>query len=366
MNRMNTWITLTLGLFISAVGLAQAPLPLKALGPPLQIPDLAAHGMNVDTKAAENGVLEQVNLVWYRIPFDGSKPMRFDPKSTGLDLDAMDMAYDGQDGYFMVGAVGDSSRKRMTPYLVYFDRHANVVSLNRIARHDNPNVRFWPHRVASFGKGLILISGGTFEEGSKADKFDTAIYNDHGLMVQPIDLPDDVIPNPRMQMGEDGTAMLVRDYTLMDEAARAKVNPNEVLSAELATTSSFVDRTPEGDVLIVRKGEYILSPRAFLITSRGAVKTFRIPALRAAESVSCRFVNGRLATLYDQTEDAGHPRKGVVLVVDTNGNTVGSYEYSAPGVGMLLAGWDGQNKFTFLSNMGDTKNPGLDFITLVG
>ncbi|MEO8726673.1 MAG: hypothetical protein ABI383_11205 [Acidobacteriaceae bacterium] len=321
--------------FLGVAGLAQTPV-LKRSGQPRDIPNLTIGGFAIDTKAAENGVLVQANFFWYHAPFDGSKPMLFDAQKTGVDLQPMDMAYDGHGGYLMVGAVQNFSGKTVTAYLATFDRLGNEISLRRIERRDSQDVTFWPRKVAAFGNGLLVISGTTTSANATGDKLDTAIYNKEGQLVKTLELKNDVVPDIHMPPGDDGTAVLARDYSLMDETSRAKYKSNEVLSAEIAAVTSFVDRTADGEVLIVRKGAYVLSPIAFLIKPSGEVRSFRVPSLRAAESVSCRFADGRLLTLYDRTVDASQPPEGVMLVVDTNGNTVEKYQYSAPGVGM---GW---------------------------
>lgn len=234
----------------------------------------------------------------------------------------------------------------------------------RSKRADAPNINFYPRKIAVFGNGSLLIAGTTVFHGAPIDKLDTALYNAEGQLIKPLTLQADLIPNPHMRLNEDSSALTVSDYAKLNADAKAKVNPKNVPAAELGALSTFADRTENGNVILARKGMYVLAPVAFLIRPDGGTTTIPIPEVPAAEVVSCRFAKGRLLVLYEELAHASPAPRETMKTIGLDGQAQNTYEIRDRKPEVLLTDWNGGQRFTFITTVGDVRKPQAGFIQM--
>ena len=67
--------------------------------------------------------------------------------------------------------------------------------------------------------------------------------------------------------------------------------------------------------------------------------------------------------MYEQRVDASQPPEGVMLVQNMNGEILNRFKYTAPGIGMLLAGLAACQTLRFITTTEDTRTPHPGFIT---
>jgi hypothetical protein len=341
---------------------------LHRFGELIAVPDLdPSQALSTDAKSANGGVILKSGMDWYYTPFDGSKPVRFDSSKTGVKLVGLDMASDTRGSFYMVGVAeaktAQPSREAPVSYLARFDSDGKVVSVQRIERL-NDNSQFHAWRIAAFEGGYLVISGIVTRavEGRTERAIETGIFNDRAQQIKVLKLKGEIEEDPLLR--QESNKDLTTAFANMDKKEREKFKSNGVIAAGAAIGSSLMDRTDEGDIVIVRKGRYVLSPTAFIVKPDGTSKTIRLPMMPGGYVLASLYSQGHIALLSLHHENVEEPAEGVIVIVDMQGKETARYTYPLMGIGLMLVGWDGEAGFRFLTTAGKVNSPHAAFASI--
>jgi hypothetical protein len=262
--------------------------------------------LTIPLKSAPRGalVLAVAEGVVY-LAYDGKKRAAFS-LSVVPDMSSsliLDFSSDGRNGVYLL--FQHAKADRTAEYAIaIFDMDGKFKSLQKL------DINFLPMKFAVLGDGANFVVAGRHLNNQHPF---TAIFDDRGQFLREVVLEKDTVEK------------WASDF----ETGKAKLPPPgpSVSGGPMGLYKSFLDRTDQGDVFLVRREDRLV----YVIRPSGVARAVKLTSPAGAGLLAVKIAGNRIAAVYSVRTPPTF--RGVLAVSNMDGKKLAEYSYDAPALG---------------------------------